>query len=144
MIKEFGINSCLSVNNVGNAFTPWGTGDPLALASLGVGIYQAGTEEDANLLFECVSSRARKAIGLDTASALDNALDDPGQDRTDDFDTTELKDGRRGELLLIKNKEYVSCPGHLGVKIPARQQISVRDVVWDPPQVNLRQVLRCR
>ncbi|KIX99660.1 uncharacterized protein Z520_04295 [Fonsecaea multimorphosa CBS 102226] len=145
MIKNFGINSCLSVNNVGNAFTPWGTGDPLALASLGVGIYQAGTDNDANLLFECVSSRARKAIGLDTASALDDhAPNNAGQGPTTDYDTTELKEGRRGELLLIKNKEYVSCPGHLGVKIPARQQVTVRDVVWDPPQVNLRQVLRCR
>ncbi|OAP56506.1 hypothetical protein AYL99_09685 [Fonsecaea erecta] len=144
MIKGFGINSCLSVNNVGNAFTPWGTGDPLALASLGVGIYQAGTDDDANLLFECVSSRARKAIGLDTASALDNAQNDPGQDQTAGYDTTELKEGRKGELLLIKNEEYVSCPGHLGVSIPARQQVSVRDVVWDPPQFHLRQVLRCQ
>ncbi|EXJ53438.1 uncharacterized protein A1O5_13306 [Cladophialophora psammophila CBS 110553] len=144
MIKRFGINSCLSVNNVGNAFTPWGTGDPLALASLGVGIYQAGTDDDANMLFECVSSRARKAIGLDTASALDNDPSVSGQDQQDSHDSTELKEGRRGELLLIKNKEYVSCPGHLGVKISARQQVSVRDVVWDPPQVNLRQVLRCR
>ena len=145
MIKTHDINACLSVNNVGNAFTPWGTGDPLALASLGVGIYQAGTDEDANLLFECVSSRARKAIGLKTDSALDesssNSTSIEKQAHTED--TTELKEGRRGELLLIKNKEYVSCPGHLGVKIPARQQVSVRDVVWEPPQVNLRQVVRC-
>ncbi|OAL35027.1 hypothetical protein AYO20_05742 [Fonsecaea nubica] len=143
MIRRFGINSCLSVNNVGNAFTPWGTGDPLALASLGVGIYQAGTDEDANLLFECVSSRARRAIGLETASVLDNSLEYTKPDQKGDYDTTQLREGRRGELLLVKNKEYVSCPGHLGVKVPARQQVSVRDVVWDPPQVNLRQVLRC-
>lgn len=148
MIKKFNINTCLSVNNVGNAFTPWGTGDPLALASLGVGIYQAGTDKDANILFECVSSRARKAIGLSTESALETL---PGTDSEEsatngperEVDATKLHEGRRGELLLIKNKEYVACPGHLGVKIPARQQVSVRDVVWDPPQVNLRQILRC-
>ena len=147
LIKRFGIDLCLSVNNVGNAFTPWGTGDPLALASLGVGIYQAGTDEDAKLLFECVSLRARKAIGLNTTSALAAAGSstserDPAEDEK--YDTTELKEGRRGELLLIKNKEYVTCPGHLSVKIPARQQVSIQDVVWDPPQVNLRQILRCR
>ena len=141
MIKNHGLNACLSVNNVGNAFTPWGTGDPIALASLGVGIYQAGTAADANLLFECVSHRARKAIGLSTSSALTDSNSTAQQ--VDEKDSTELREGRRGELLLIKNKEYVACPGHLGVKIPARQQVSVRDVVWDPPQVNLRQILRC-
>ncbi|OCT47169.1 amidohydrolase [Cladophialophora carrionii] len=145
MIQKHGINACLSVNNVGNAFTPWGTGDPLALASLGVGIYQAGTDQDANLLFECVSSRARRAIGLHTASALEAADDsrDSSQEHGQGHDNTELQEGRRGELLLIRNKEYVACPGHLGVKIPARQQVCVRDVVWDPPQVDLRQILRC-
>ncbi|EXJ57461.1 hypothetical protein A1O7_07809 [Cladophialophora yegresii CBS 114405] len=144
MIKKHGINACLCVNNVGNAFTPWGTGDPLALASLGVGLYQAGTDEDANLLFECVSSRARRAMGLGPASALEAGLpsQEPRPDQ-DQEDTTELQEGRRGELLLIKNKEYVACPGHLGVKIPARQQVCVRDVVWEPPEVNLRQILRC-
>ena len=143
MIKTHGFNACLSVNNVGNAFTPWGTGDPLTLASLGVGVYQAGTDADSNLLFECVSSRARKAIGLNTASALEAATDGSAERQTDAEDSTEIKEGRKGELLLIRNKKYVSCPGHLGVKIPARQQVSVRDVVWDPPQISLRQVLRC-
>ncbi|KIW66087.1 hypothetical protein PV04_08292 [Phialophora macrospora] len=142
MVKHHGINACLSVNNVGNAFTPWGTGDPLALASLGVGIYQAGTDEDANLLFECVSSRARRAIGLNTMSALE-AVPVSGQEHGQGEDITDLQEGRRGELLLIKNKEYVACPGHLGVKVPARQHVCVRDVVWDPPLVNLRQILRC-
>ncbi|ETI25488.1 hypothetical protein G647_02261 [Cladophialophora carrionii CBS 160.54] len=145
MVQKHGINACLSVNNVGNAFTPWGTGDPLALASLGVGIYQAGTDQDANLLFECVSSRARRAIGLPTASTLEAAYDsrESSQEQGQGHDTTELQEGRRGELLLIRNKEYVACPGHLGVKIPARQQVCVRDVVWDPPPVDLRQILRC-
>jgi cytosine/adenosine deaminase-related metal-dependent hydrolase len=142
MIQTHGLDCCLSVNNVGNAFTPWGTGDPLSLASLGVGIYQAGTDEDANLLFECVSSRARKAIGLNTASAV-TAPTSPSAAENKHQDTTEVKEGRVGELLLIKNKEYVACPGHLGVKIPARQAVNVRDIVWDPPQVNLRQILRC-
>lgn len=143
MIRRFGMDACLSVNNVGNAFTPWGTGDPLSLASLGVGIYQAGTDDDANVLFECVSSRARKAIGLGSASALDTSDVEDGNGDDDQYDTTELKEGRKGELLLIQNKQYVGCPGHLGVKIPARQRVNVRDVVWDPPEDKLRQVVRC-
>ncbi|KGO67627.1 hypothetical protein PITC_063900 [Penicillium italicum] len=46
---------------------PWGLSDLLSLACLGVGIYQAGSQADAELLYECVSSRAMAAIGLTPA-----------------------------------------------------------------------------
>ncbi|XP_044723755.1 zinc metallopeptidase [Hirsutella rhossiliensis] len=69
MIRDHGLDAVVGINNVGNAFTPWGSCDPLALASLCVGLYQAGSQDDAELLFECVSSRARAAMGLGAASA---------------------------------------------------------------------------
>lgn len=50
IIKKYNINAAIGINNVGNAFTPQGSLDPLSLASLGVGIYQAGTKEDMDLL----------------------------------------------------------------------------------------------
>lgn len=135
MIRDFGLDACLSVNNVGNAFTPWGSGDPLALASLGVGIYQASTEDDARILLECVSTRARKAIGLEPS--------DHNSDNIEEQQNRELLwEGRKGDLLLIKNEEWVGCPGHLGLKIPARQRVTIKDVVWDPPELRLRRVLR--
>ena len=56
MASELGIGVALGVNNVGNAFTPWGSADPLGVAQLGVGIYQDGTEEAAKVLY--VSSLA--------------------------------------------------------------------------------------
>ena len=65
MIKEYGLNCCLGVNNIGNAFTPSGSPDPAFLATTGTSVYQAGTQEDAELLYECVSTRAKKAIGMD-------------------------------------------------------------------------------
>ncbi|KAF2116226.1 hypothetical protein BDV96DRAFT_491528 [Lophiotrema nucula] len=43
MIEQHGFNAAIAVNNVGNAFTPYGTCDPLSIATLGVGLYQAGT-----------------------------------------------------------------------------------------------------
>ncbi|KAI7499179.1 Metallo-dependent hydrolase [Hortaea werneckii] len=64
LITECGLNACLGVNNIGNAFTPYGSCDPVLLASQGVGVYQAGTTDQASLLFECVSSRAKAAIGF--------------------------------------------------------------------------------
>ncbi|TVY75590.1 Cytosine deaminase [Lachnellula suecica] len=64
MIEKYGFNAAIGINNVGNAFTPQGSCDPLRLASFGVGIYQAGTKKDAEVLLECVSSRAKTAIGV--------------------------------------------------------------------------------
>lgn len=64
LINQYGLNACIGINNVGNAFTPQGSCDPVSLACQGVGIYQAGTKKDAELLFECISTRAKAAIGL--------------------------------------------------------------------------------
>lgn len=50
IIRRYGIQAALGVNNVGNAFTPQGSCDPLSVACLGVGIYQAGTKSDADVL----------------------------------------------------------------------------------------------
>lgn len=51
LIHRYGFNAAISINNVGNAFTPQGNCDPLNLAQLGVGLYQAGTKKDAELLY---------------------------------------------------------------------------------------------
>jgi len=67
LIKDYGLNAAIGMNNIGNAFTPHGCCDPLYLANLGVGVYQAGTVKDAELLYECVSNRARQAIGCGSA-----------------------------------------------------------------------------
>ncbi|CAG8977085.1 hypothetical protein HYALB_00005793 [Hymenoscyphus albidus] len=74
LIKQYGLNAAIGTNNVGNAFTPHGSCDPLILAGLGVGIYQAGTKDDAGLLLQCVTSRARNVIGLNSSKANDMAL----------------------------------------------------------------------
>jgi hypothetical protein len=50
MIKNYALNSAISVNNVGNAFTPHGTCDPFALASSCVGVFQATTKKDTDLM----------------------------------------------------------------------------------------------
>ncbi|KAH4610187.1 hypothetical protein HBH68_039590 [Parastagonospora nodorum] len=63
LIKDYDLNGAISINNVGNAFTPQGNCDPLSLAQLAVGLYQAGTKNDAELLYETVSNRAKAVIG---------------------------------------------------------------------------------
>lgn len=51
MIERHGLHAAIAVNNVGNAFTPHGNCDPLGIASLGVGLYQAGTKKNAEILY---------------------------------------------------------------------------------------------
>ena len=63
MVKKYGLRGAIAVNNVGNAFTPHGSSDPLSVASMGVGLYHAGTKQDAQLLYDFVSVRAMESIG---------------------------------------------------------------------------------
>ncbi|KAF2757808.1 cytosine deaminase protein-like protein [Pseudovirgaria hyperparasitica] len=79
LIRDFDLNAAIAVNNVGNAFTPHGSCDPLAVACLGVGVYHAVTKADAELLYECVSIRAKTLIGEEqTASgSLELSVGDP-------------------------------------------------------------------
>jgi hypothetical protein len=128
LIKEpYKLNCAIGVNNVGNSFTPWGSADPLRLASLGVGIYQAGTISDAELLYECVSTRARRAIGLESLGPgnLKVSVGDPAK-----------------HLLLFENDGMEMKMAGSGVSIPKRTRGSVQEVIWDPPSVEGRRVLR--
>jgi cytosine/adenosine deaminase-related metal-dependent hydrolase len=51
MIRDYDFNAAVAINNVGNAFTPQGSCDPMSIASLCVGVYQAGTKRDTELLY---------------------------------------------------------------------------------------------
>ena len=51
LINKYNLSCAIGINNVGNAFTPYGSVDPLCVASLCVGVYQAGTREEAELLY---------------------------------------------------------------------------------------------
>lgn len=62
--NTYDINAVLGINNVGNAFTPYGNCDPMSLAYLGVGLYQGGTESALTSLYDAVSESAKAAIGL--------------------------------------------------------------------------------
>ncbi|KAF2972040.1 hypothetical protein GQX73_g1569 [Xylaria multiplex] len=129
MIEELGLSACIGVNNTGNAFTPFGTGDPLQLASWAIGIYQVGTVKNAELLYDCVSNRARRAIGLDEGEQY-----------------SQIRKGQklRG-MLLLRNQEVVELPGVLRkstMAISSRQRLSLKDVIWDPPESSLRSIVR--
>lgn len=113
LIRAFNLSCALSINNLGNAFTPHGTADPLLLASNAVGVYQTGTRADARLLFDCVSDRARAAIGLSyrreesarnvngTASTESSEMESAEEKVAGKEDTMV---GRKLPLLVISNE----------------------------------------
>jgi hypothetical protein len=95
MVKTYGLNACIGVNNVGNAFTPQGSCDPLSLACSCIGIYSAGMKADAELLYECVSTRARKAIGFGRVD---------GEDCKDARVGTEVREGDKADLVMFRSE----------------------------------------
>lgn len=72
--REYGVHVALSVNNVENAFTPQGSVDPLTLASLGVALFQVGTELDWKVLLvsELGCIRYQGILTIFTAISVDN------------------------------------------------------------------------
>lgn len=122
LIRRFKLNACIGINNVGNAFTPWGSVDPLRLASVGIGVYQAGTPQDAELLFECISALAQNAIGLQ------------------DIVVRSLEEGANALFMVISNDKTISINGN-DTGITARKRLSVADMVWDPPELSQRRVV---
>ncbi|KAK3941765.1 hypothetical protein QBC46DRAFT_381934 [Diplogelasinospora grovesii] len=151
LIRDYGLNGCLGVNNVGNAFTPFGNGDPLQLACWGVGLYHAGTPSDAELLYGCVSWRARQAIGLQYEDE-DGEQQQQQQQQQHQQRYGPLAVGSKcRQMLVLRNSRRNPSPKHsvptpfasansLAV-IPTRQRLSFKDVVWDPPDVGLRRVM---
>ncbi|EKJ68341.1 hypothetical protein FPSE_11349 [Fusarium pseudograminearum CS3096] len=130
MIQEYGFKACLSVNNVGNSFTPFGTGDPLGIASWGVGLFHAGKFDDAKLLYEAVSTRAMDAIKPAVVThESKNHMDE---------------EKRMMPMLLFKNRESMEIQSPQGrvIQLPARHRLSIKDIVWDPPEIRLRRVIR--
>ncbi|CAF9942144.1 hypothetical protein IMSHALPRED_003381 [Imshaugia aleurites] len=108
MIQRYGIRGAIAINNVGNAFTPYGSCDPLSIASMGVGLYHAGTKKDARMLYECVSGRAMEAIGYSSRPFM---IGEPAT-----FVLFDMR-GSGGSLLSTR-----------------RERKSLQEVLFDPPK----------
>jgi hypothetical protein len=108
LIQKYKLNAAISINNVGNAFTPQGNCDPLSTASLGVGLYSSGTRAHADLLFDCVSCRAKAAIGIKNAGSRD------------------VKEGDPADFVIFE-KSFTKM----------RTRKSIAEVVYDPPDARI-------
>ena len=110
MIQKYGLKGAIGVNNVGNAFTPQGNCDPLSIASMGVGIYQAGTKADCQVLYDCVARNAKTAIGF--------AQPESAYQRGAPADFVLLRNGGGDE----KNEANV------------RHRRTLQELIYDPPR----------
>ncbi|EPE07719.1 zinc metallopeptidase [Ophiostoma piceae UAMH 11346] len=134
LARDYGLRTCLGINNVGNAFTPYGTGDPLQLACWGVGLYHAGGAGDAEALYGKISWAARAAIGL--ARDRDAGSGDTGGAA---YEQSLAVGTNVGRALVVANPRWVTLPPALAEArtktppTPARPRRGFRDVVWDPP-----------
>ncbi|KAI9755991.1 MAG: hypothetical protein M4579_004036 [Chaenotheca gracillima] len=141
IISEYNIQAAIGINNVGNAFTPWGSCDPLGLASLGIGIYHAGTGRQWELLFECVGRRARQVIGL-------------GDNRTARGDVEEIGgDAHQHGIQVGDTADFVLWRGSWGSGLAEMAQHdeaddnsvlrrTIQELVCDPPEIVERTVIR--
>jgi cytosine deaminase len=64
LLLEEGVNVVFGSNNIRNAFTPFGSGDPLDIALLLAQTVQMGTEEEARVLCEMATYRAARALQI--------------------------------------------------------------------------------
>ncbi|KIJ51873.1 hypothetical protein M422DRAFT_58789 [Sphaerobolus stellatus SS14] len=65
-----GLDMAMSVNNVGNAFTPQGSFDPLNLCTFGVATFQNGTPNACATLLDSVSNVSKRAAGMNHPRSL--------------------------------------------------------------------------
>lgn len=123
LIQRHTISAAIALNNVGNAFTPYGGCDPLALASSCVGIYQAGTTKDAAVLHECVTQRAKVAVGL---------LPPPPLSLSRWGEGFSLKVGDAADLVVYGSPRGKRSDA--GERSGRREKRNVHHLICDPPR----------
>ncbi|SFS62562.1 amidohydrolase family protein [Paenibacillus sp. BC26] len=64
LLQAAGVNVTMGTNNIRNAFTPYGTGDPLDIALLLANTAQFGTTVELAKIMEMATSHAARALGL--------------------------------------------------------------------------------
>ena len=117
---QSGLKAAIGINNIGNAFTPFGSADPLDLIKWCTGIYQDGTPETAQLLYGCVSWRAKEAMGLSLSDC-----------------------SSRGDSVLSKNEaaDLIVFGDQDQRKKFIYQRHSLEEIVWNPPPETQRMVI---
>lgn len=63
-LRDAGVNVCFATNNIRNAFTPYGTGDLMHIAMMGIPVCHLGGADDLPTVLPMLTTNAAQAIGL--------------------------------------------------------------------------------
>jgi cytosine deaminase len=63
-LRDGGVNVCLATNNIRNAFTPYGTGDLLQIASLALAACHLGGADDQATVLSMITTNPARALRL--------------------------------------------------------------------------------
>ena len=87
-LRDAGVNMCFATNNIRNAFTPYGTGDLMHIAMLGIPVCHLGGADDLPTVLPMLTTNPAKAIGLT----------DYG-----------LEKGKKADLVLLDSDSVATC-----------------------------------
>lgn len=87
-LRDAGVNMCFATNNIRNAYTPYGTGDLLHIAMLGIPVCHLGGAEDQPTVLPMLTTNPAKALGLS----------DYG-----------LEVGKKADMVLLDSDSVATC-----------------------------------
>lgn len=87
-LRDAGVNMCLATNNIRNAFTPYGTGDLMHIAMLGIPVCHLGGADDLPTVLPMLTANPAKALGLS----------DYG-----------LEEGKKADMVLLDSDSVETC-----------------------------------
>ena len=103
-LRDAGVNMCFATNNIRNAFTPYGTGDLMHIAMLGIPVCHLGGADDLPTVLPMLTTNPAKALGLS----------DYG-----------LEAGKKADLVLLDSDSVETCV----IDIPERLFVIKNGVV---------------
>lgn len=87
-LRDAGVNMCFATNNIRNAFTPYGTGDLMHIAMLGIPVCHLGGADDLPTVLPMLTTNPAKALGLS----------DYG-----------LEEGKKADMVLLDSDSVETC-----------------------------------
>lgn len=103
-LRDHGITVCFATNNIRNAFTPYGTGDLVHIAMLGIPVCHLGGADDLPTVLPMLTTNPAKALGLDSYG---------------------IEVGRVADMVLLGTKSLDTCV----IDVPTRDYVIKRGKV---------------
>lgn len=87
-LRDAGVNMCFATNNIRNAFTPYGTGDLMHIAMLGIPVCHLGGADDLPTVLPMLTTNPAKALGLTEYG---------------------LEAGKKADMVLLDSESVATC-----------------------------------